>query len=148
MYSSNFTNNVSIYSNGTMQAKITISYELKENYLIPDIKLFKYEGGDLSNFKFFDNENSYPHEMESFKVSEKVELRVAHNQYKDFYLTKRSIGTTRVCAELKAINKLANEVEQYLACHNSDKEFYVTIRALQPKIYTINDFTIISEEID
>lgn len=148
MYSSNFTNNVSIYSNGTMQAKITISYELKENYLIQDINLFKYEGGNLNDFKFFDNENSYPHEIESFKASGKLGLKVAHNQYKDFYLTTRSIGTTRVCAELKAINKLTNEVEQYLTCYNSDKEFYVTIRALQPKIYTINDFTLISEEVD
>ncbi|MEQ4670804.1 hypothetical protein AB7W30_12380 [Providencia manganoxydans] len=148
IYTSNYTNNSSIYSNGTMQAKIIIDYELSEDYLIQDVKLLKYEGGELSNFKFFENENNYPHEIESLKSSGVVLLARSDKQYQNFYLATSSTGVTRICAKLSALNTRNSQIEYYSTCNNSDKQSYVTLRALQPKRYTINDFTVISEEID
>lgn len=148
IYTSNYTNNVSIYSNGTMQAKIIVSYQLNENYLIQDVKLLKYEGSELNNFKFFEKENNFPHEIESLKTIVPVLLVGDNNQYKYFYLATRDAGATRICAKLSAFNTQTNRIEHYSTCNNSDKESYVTLHALQPKRYTINDFTIISEEID
>lgn len=148
IYTSNYTNNVSVYSNGVMQAKVIISYQLNGNYIIQDIKLLKYEGGELNNFKFFEKENNYPHEIESLKATGTVLLAGDDNQYENFYLATKDAGVTRICAKLSACNTQTKRIEYHSTCNNSDKESYVTLRALQPKRYTINNFKIISEEID
>lgn len=148
MYTSNYTSDVSIYSNGFMQAKLIIEYELNEGYLLQDIKLLRYEGDELSDFQVRSYENSYPHEIENSKNLKKTISKDFSSQFENFYLTTRKRGVTRICAQLNVINKLTNEKESYSTCNRSNNDNYITIHALEPKRYTINDFTILSEEID
>ncbi len=144
IFAANDGNQVNIYANDRMQAKVDVVYELEDGYKLENIELKKYITEDnLYDWKVDINSNEYRHDIMSTKndiysIEKLTQDRTGSSETK--YLRTAVPQTIRICAVLTAIK---NSIESKKStCDGGSINSDVAISAYAAISYTLDDFII------